>query len=211
MVATLDLSRLPGDLRRLSWSPDNAYLHVQTVDSGRALRDYIVARADGEVSVAFGEPEWAARYWAIKSDLSAPGVPSLRLEVTESNRRTRPIPFVGGLNGAQTPDPKNPIDAYEVEVTVRLRGEEIGNWVNGNPMAGENFGWGPPGTGAIVFVDHRGRLTLMDDDKRKTVVARGKGATLPAWSSDGAWLAYLQKTGRRTFALMVAALAQANP
>ena len=184
---------------------------MQTIDGDRVARDYIVSRLAGEVSLAFGEPEWAARYWAIKSDLSAPGLPSLRLDVTQHNRRTRPMPFVGGLNGAQTPDPKNPIDAYEAEVTVRLRGEEIGNWVNGNPMAGENFGWGPAGTGAIAFIDHRSRLTLMDDAKRKKVIATIKGATLPAWSGDGTRLAYLQKAGRQTFALVVAEIMQAHP
>jgi hypothetical protein len=66
------------------------------------------------------------------------------MEIAESNRRTRPVPFSGGFanGGAQTPDVTNPVDAYEAEVTLRLLGVEIGNWINGAPMAGETFGWG---------------------------------------------------------------------
>src|SRR5207245_9993999 len=107
---------------RLSWSPDSKYIHVRTVESGITPHDYIVSTDDREMSLAFGEPEWATTYWAQKSDLSAPGVPSLKMEIAESNRRTRPAPFSGGFGngGAQTPDVKNPVDAYEAEVPLRL-------------------------------------------------------------------------------------------
>ena len=210
LVCELDATLVKGELRRLSWSPDGAYLHLQTVDRDAEVRDVIVSRLDGEASLAFGEPAWAAGYWARKSDLAAPGVPSLRLEVMESNRRTRPIPFIGGLNGAQTPDPKNPIDAYESEVTVRLLGEEIGNWINGAPLAGQTFGWGPTGSGAIVFVDRGGRLTLMDGGKHRKVVATVKGATLPAWSSDGTRLAFVQKAARRRLRVMAVSVGRAK-
>ena len=210
LVCELDATFLAGEVRRLSWSADGAYLHIQSIDRDAGVHDVIVSRLDGVASLAFGEPEWASGYWARKSDLAAPGVPSLRLEVLESHRRTRPTPFIGGLNGAQTADPKNPIDAYESEVTVRLRGEEIGNWINGAPLAGQTFGWGPAGSGAIVFVDRGGRLTLMDERKRRKVVATAKGATLPAWSNDGAHLAFLQKGARRTFRLMAVSFRRAT-
>jgi len=146
----------------MSWSPDNAYIHVRTVEDRSALHDYIVSLEDREVSLAFGEPAWGSAYWARKSDLAAPGVTSLRMEITESNRRTRPAPFGGGFanGGAQTPDVKNPVDAYESEITLRLLGVEIGNWINGAPMAGETFGWGPDGSAALVFVDRTGRLVF---------------------------------------------------
>ena len=204
-ICSVDLNTLKGDLRQMSWSPDGRYLHLQTVEDQTIPHDFIVSLEDRELSVAFGAPEWAATYWARKSSLVAPGLPSLRMEVTESNRRTRPIPFTGGFanGGAQTADPKNPIDAYEAEVMLRLLGVEIGNWINGAPMAGETFGWGPSGSGALVFVDRPGRLLLIDQQKHKQTVARVKGATLPAWSDDGARIAFLEKSGRRQFTLKV--------
>ncbi|HXI28464.1 MAG TPA: hypothetical protein VNG89_08580 [Vicinamibacterales bacterium] len=204
-ICAVDLNTLKGDLRQMSWSPDGRYLHLQTVEDQTIPHDFIVSLEDRELSVAFGAPEWAATYWARKSSLVAPGLPSLRMEVTESNRRTRPIPFTGGFanGGAQTADPKNPIDAYEAEVMLRLLGVEIGNWINGAPMAGETFGWGPSESGALVFVDRPGRLLLIDQQKHKQTVARVKGATLPAWSDDGARIAFLEKSGRRQFMLKV--------
>jgi hypothetical protein len=84
-VCELDLNRLKGEIQRLSWSPDNAYLHVRTIEDRVAPHDYIVSLEDREVSLAFGEPGWGSAYWARKSDLAAPGVPSLRMEITESN------------------------------------------------------------------------------------------------------------------------------
>jgi hypothetical protein len=52
----------------------------------------------------------------------------------------------GSTNGPHTPDTKNPVDAIESEVTLRLHGEEIGNWINDVPLAGETYGWGPAGS-----------------------------------------------------------------
>ncbi|HMF97326.1 MAG TPA: hypothetical protein VKE96_23665 [Vicinamibacterales bacterium] len=204
-VCTVDLDALKGDLRGLSWSPDGRSLHLQTVEDRTIAHDFIISLDDRELSVAFGAPEWAATYWARKSSFTAPGLPALRMEVTETNRRTRPAPFAGGFanGGAQTPDPTNPVDAYEAEVMLRLLGIEIGNWVNGAPMAGETFGWGPTGSGALAFVDHPGRLYLMDRQRHKRAIARVTGATLPAWSDDGARIAYLEKAGRRRFTLKV--------
>jgi hypothetical protein len=138
--------------------------------------------------------------------LSAPGVPSLKMEIAERNRRTRPAPFAGGFanGGAQTPDVTNPIDAYEAEVTLRLLGVEIGNWINGAPMAGETFGWGPIGSAALVFVDRPGRLIFMDQAKHRQVVAGVKGASMPAWSATGLRVAFLQKSARKKYRLMSA-------
>lgn len=207
LVCELDMNVLKGDVRRVSWSPDSAYIHVQTSENGERLHDYIVAVLDREVSLAFGEPEWAAMYWSRKSDLAAPGIPSMRIEVTQNNLRTKPTPFgPGGLNGAQTPDPRTPVDRYEFEVTVRLLGEELGQWINDAPMAGDTFGWGPTGSGAILSADSKGRLTLMDQRKRKLSIPDVKGALMPAWSSDGTRIAYLLKSGRKKLSLMSATI-----
>jgi len=210
IVCELDLGTLKGELTRLSWSPKGDSIYLQTVEKGTTAHDYIVTPSDHDIAVAFGEPEWAERYWAMKSSLAAPGVASLAMELTESNRRTRPMPFTGGFanGGAQTPDPKNPVDAYEAEAMLRFMGVEVGNWINGAPMAGETFGWGPVGSAALVFVDRPGHLILLDRDRRKQVVRDVSGAWLPAWSPDGARLALVQKTGRRKYRLMSADVAR---
>jgi hypothetical protein len=212
LVCELDMNQLKGEPRRLSMSPDGRNIHVQTAEIGVAQHDYIVTMPDGVVSLAFGEPEWAAAYWAMKSDMAAPGIPSLRLEVQQDNRRTRPTPFTGGTanGGAYTPDVRNPVDAFESEVTLRLLGVQLGNWINSAPMAGETFGWGPAGSGAIVFIGSGERLTLMDQQARRKVVATIKGASMPAWSSDGTRLAFLQKAGRKRYRLMTAAVGRAT-
>jgi len=72
------------------------------------------------------------------------------------------------------------------------------------PIPGLSFSWGPRGTGAIAFVDADGRLTLLDKEKHTQRVAGAKDATLPAWTSDGAHLAWLQKTAKKKYTLMVA-------
>jgi hypothetical protein len=207
-ICEVDLAQLNGSLRRLSWNPSRTSLHLQTVDSSERLFDYIVDLATHDISLAFGEPGWADEYWMQKSALAAPGLPSLKLEITESNRRTRPVPFTGGFTngGAQTPDPKNPVDAYEHEVTLRYLGREIGNWINGAPMAGDTFGWGPHGSGALVYADGHGRLMLMDRARHTKAVPGTRDALLPAWSTDGSRLAFLQKAGRRKYVLMTAAV-----
>src|SRR5882724_5948287 len=70
LVCEIDMNQLKGELRRLSWSPDARSIHVQTAEAGVSPHDYIVTVLDGVISLAFGEPEWAAGYWAMKSELS---------------------------------------------------------------------------------------------------------------------------------------------
>jgi len=70
-ICELDMSVLRGEMRRLSWSPDNQYIHLQTVDDDRSVRDYVVDLHTREVSLAYGEPEWATQYWRHKADLAS--------------------------------------------------------------------------------------------------------------------------------------------
>jgi hypothetical protein len=51
-------------------------------------------------------------------------------------------------------------------------------------------------------IDADGRLMLLDQERRKQIVAGVKDAMLPAWSTDGGRLAHVQKSGRRKFRLM---------
>jgi len=209
LVCELDLKVLKGELRRLSWSVDGHYLHVQTLENKKLL-DYIVRLPEGEISAAFGEPEWADQYWTMKSSLTAPGAPDLKIEVLENHQRTQPNPFAGGFNsvgGAQTgADPHNARDTFAIEARLLLQGQEVGYTLNEVAMAGGSYGWGPMGSGAIAYIDTAGRVTLFDRAKHKNVVATAKGAMMPAWSGDGAHIAYVQKNGRGLYRLMTVTL-----
>jgi WD40 repeat protein len=210
-VCVLDPSVVKGDVRRLSWSTDNRALHLQTLDRA-VVRDFIVTLPDGVVSLAFGEPEWAASYWAAKADLSAPGEPRLRIEVIEDHQRTKPVPFTGGFTagGAQAVDQRNPVDTFAIEVKLKLLGQEVGYFLNDVAFGGITFGWGPRGSGAIAFVDEKGRVVLFDRDRHKQVIAGTRDALLPAWSPDGSTLAFLLKDARRAYRLMVASIAHSG-
>jgi len=207
LVCELDMRVLKGELHRLSWSVDGRYLHVQTLDH-QTLLDYIVQLPEGAISAAFGEPEWAQQYWAMKSSLTAPGAPDLRIEVLEDHQRTRPMPFTGGFanGGAQTVEPNNPRDTFAIEAKLLLLGQEVGYALNEVAVAGGSYGWGPAGSGAIAFIDTSGRVTLFDRAKHKNVVATAKGAMMPAWSGDGTRIAYVQKNGRGLYRLMIVTL-----
>jgi hypothetical protein len=208
-ICVLDMNTLKGEIRRLSWSADNTRLHVQTADRG-AIHDYIVTLPEGVISPAFGEPEWAAEYWTKKSSLSAPGSPDLRIEVIEDHQRTKPTPFTGGFTagGAQSVDQRNPVDTFAIEVKLKLLGQEVGYFLNDVAMAGFTYGWGPADSGAIAFVDEKGRVVLFDRGRRKKVVPGTKDALMPAWSADGTHLAFLQKIGRRSYRLAVVTISQ---
>jgi Tol biopolymer transport system component len=60
--------------------------------------------------------------------------------------------------------------------------------------------------GAIAYVSSKKRLVLMDSAGRKRELAGAKDVALPAWSDNGARLAYLQKKDKKTYVLMVVEL-----
>jgi hypothetical protein len=49
-----------------------------------------------------------------------------------------------------------------------------------------------------------GPLMLLDDKGRKQAFAAAKNASFPAWSDDGARIAWLEKKDRKTYDVMVA-------
>ena len=71
------------------------------------------------------------------------------------------------------------------------------------PIPGLMFSWGPSGSGAIAYTDREaGHLMLLDQHKHKQTVSGVKDALLPAWSTDGARLAWVRKSGRKKYTLV---------
>jgi hypothetical protein len=206
-VIELDLGQLKGELRQIGWSPDAGQLYIQTVE-GEPPREkphhYLVASEGGPVTIVERQPEWAQEYWAFKSDRTAPGVPSLEIDVRRERSTTkigtgsdRP----GTMAGSMASNAENAAMASEGQrnaiVRFLLLDETISEFTNTRPIPGLMFSWGPRASGAIAYTDREGHLFLLDRDRHKLKIPDVKDAALPAWSPDGTRLAYAVKEGRK--------------
>ncbi len=219
IIAEIDTGKMQGDPRRLAWGPDGTRLYLQTAE-GKAetekLHHFIITLEGGAVAPVEAQPSWSFKYWSVKQDRTAPGMPSLVIEVeqTEETMKTGTGPS-GVLNregspekiATAGPDPQNLSEGTfgnqkASVVKLKLLGQEIASFVNETkPVPGMRFSWGPERSGALVFLGKAGELIFFDQKKRKRQVPDVKDAVLPAWSADGNSLAYVQKTGRKAYAL----------
>lgn len=216
-IAEIDLGKLKGELRRLSWSTDGTQISLMTAEGDQPTDKthfYVVAVAGGAIAGADREPDWATAYWTYKSDRYAPGLPSIEIGVEQ---KTENVKVGTGSAGALDRESSglgadNVNNAANVEraaqgdrahvVRLSIFGSVIAEFINRRPLPGLTFGWGPPRAAALAFVDADGRLYLLDSARHKRAVSGVKDAILPAWTTDGSRLAYLQKSGRRKYALM---------
>lgn len=220
-VAELDMGKLKGEPLRLAWSVDGTQFYVQTVENRarptEKKRHYAFS-VDGKKQDLDAEPQWAAEYWTAKSGQAPIDNPLLKIQVkTESRQaRTTSSPMGGDLarGGAVPGDVGTSAgDASSAAYTTQaatvhlmmLRDETIGEFVNSVIVPGLTFGWGPKGSKVIAFAEPKdGELVVMDYDGKKREVNNTKNALLPAWSPDGARIAWLERDGRRKFVLKVA-------
>lgn len=223
-VVDLDLGKLKGELRQIGWSPDGATLYIQTAEGGASspkLRHYTVALAGGAVQPIDRQPDWADAYWAYKSDRAAPGIGSLLIDFEQKfetlkvgtgqagalDREAGGVAGNGGnLGNVDSISKANDQNQKQLVARLTLYGEAISEFVNEAPVPGLMFSWGPAKSATLAFTDRDGRLLLLDRQKHKRAIAGAKGAVLPAWSIDGTRLAWAQKTGRRKYTLMYAAV-----
>jgi hypothetical protein len=213
-ITELDLGKLKGELRQIGWSPDSSQLYVQTADGSpqsEKLRHYVVPVAGGAATPLDAAPEWAEVYWAVKSDRFAPGLRSLMIEVEQKSEKLkvgtgsgRPGEQAGGAPGSVPVDIEKTAEGQYQNITrFTFVGETVSEFLNEKPIPGLMFSWGPTGSGSIAYTDREfGHLALMDRNKHKQTVAGVKDAVLPAWSIDGTRLAWVQKTGRKKYALV---------
>jgi hypothetical protein len=154
----------------------------------------------------------------VKSAQSAPGLAGLKITLDQQQKRmaATAAPMGGDLakgglgptggasgggGGSTTGDAVNAATQSQTAtvVTLKLKGEVVGEFVNAPALPGTTFGWGPSGTGLIAFVTHSGRLVIMDGQGRKQEVDGSKAVLLPGWSTDGTRLVYLERAGRKKY------------
>jgi len=222
IVCELDLGTLKGELRQIGWSPQMNELYVQTGTGPAAsatLHHYVVPIGGGAPASLNAPPEWAASYWAFKSDRFAPGIGSMMIDVRQSTETMKYGTGSAGAidqgdraSGGMTTSGANADRAAMSDrnhiVRLTLLDETISEFVNEPPVPGRMFSWGPAGSGAIALSDREGRLFLFDQQKRKQPIAGAKDAVLPAWTEDGSRLAWAQKSGRKKYTLVYATVSR---
>jgi hypothetical protein len=225
VVAELDLGKLKGELRRVAWSADGSELALRTAEGDKPddrVHFFIVAVAGGAVTAVDREPDWATDYWTFKSDRSAPGLPGVLIDVQQTLENVKiGTGSAGAAAGGDRAGGNTVMSSDNIEreaqrqkqnvIRLTLYGEPISQFVNQRPAPGEQFSWGPAGTGAIAYVDPDGRLFVLDQQKHKRSIAAVKDASLPAWSADGTKLAYIQKSGRKRYTLAWVAISPDKP
>jgi hypothetical protein len=216
---------MKGDLTRMAWAPDGRSVYFQTVERDTRgnvyVHHYLLAFDQREPKGLDQEPSWAAAYWLAKSAQSAPGVTGLKIAIDQQQKRVAATSSPmggdmakggtgasgGGAGGATGGSSVGDAVGAAVQsqaatvVTLKLKGEVVGEFVNTTPLPGTTFGWGPPGTGLIAFVNSAGHLVFMDGDGRKQEVAGSKAVLMPGFAADGSRLIYLERAGRKKYLL----------
>jgi hypothetical protein len=229
LVGKIDTGKLKGEPTQLGWSPDAMQLFLQTSErDAQAMvknpRYFVLSAADAKPQPVAAAPEWGTAYWRWKSDKSAPGAPRFSIDVKREERTgvATASPMGGSLARGGTPGDANGGGTTVEEATMRaqqmqkqqvitltLKNEVVGEFVNQQFLPGYTFGWAPQNVGELIaYRNQAGRLAVMDDHGQKQEIADTKEVLLPAWSADGSKIAFLQKTGKNKYDLMTVSVKQ---
>jgi hypothetical protein len=225
VLAEVDTVKVQGSPVGLAWNADGT-LYLRVTQGKGKTRHYQIATVPAlSVGQTDQAPAWAATYWTWKSGTVAPGDPTLKIEVEQRSERTKSInvPGAGGLagmnagayNGDDTVG--EGVGASEAAfaafsavqsgiVTMRFKGQVVGEWTNEPPQPGMQYGWAPAPMGVLAYVDVNKRLALVGRDGHKVLVPGATNVLLPAWSDDGTRIVYLQKKSAHLYLLMIAGL-----
>jgi hypothetical protein len=224
-VAEIDTGKMKGEPTQLAWSPDGTSFFLQTSERDRlgmirSPRYFMVPAAGGKPESLKAAPDWAAEYWAWKAHKSAPGAGSLQIDIVEEQKSESATssPMGGSLARGGTADPSSGttmddavMRAQQTQqqrvITLRLKNEIVGQFINQQFLPGYTFGWAPRGA-MIAYGNEQGHLAIMDKTGNKQEVAGTKAVLLPAWSSDGTKIAYLQHVGKNKYELCVVPVAR---
>ncbi len=228
-LVEIDTGKLKGEPWRLAWSPDGTQLYFEAAnrdDRGnvKSTKGVLITVADRSMKNVDQPPDWVAKYWLWKSGQASPAARAFTITVEQRQEtlRSTAAPTGGALAKGGTADPGagtsigdasaaantaqvQTIFALKLKGETRGAGETIGEWVNEAVAPGVNFGWAPAPRHVIAYAKREGGpLTLLDDQGHKQEVAGTKNVMLPAFSEDGAKLAWLEKKDKKHYDLIVA-------
>lgn len=199
------------------------------------VEHYEVPAGGGALRSIEAEPAWAAQYWIWKSGRAAPGSPAFRIEVDSQRQVVQSTstpkgaaiagmggdPTAGAAGGGVGPGTAGAAGGVNTGalgaagqaqnaqiVTLRLKGQVIGEWVNAPMVPGLTFGWAPQALNLVAFANKDAHLVVMDEAGITREVEGTRDVRLPAWSGDGSAIAYVQRTGRNKFQLLVSAVSR---
>ncbi|HEY7055470.1 MAG TPA: hypothetical protein VH458_03055 [Vicinamibacterales bacterium] len=221
-VVELDTGKLKGEPTQLGWSPDGSKFLLQMSDHDaqgmvRNPHVFVIDASGGKPQPVETAPEWATSYWAWKSNKFAPGSNTFAIDIKQEIKSgiATSSPMGGSLargGSAFNPDGGTSVDDVSMRaqqmqkqlvITLTLKNEVVGEFVNQQFLPGYTFGWAPQPLSMIAYCTQTGHMAVMDEQGQKQELAGTRDAILPAWSADGSRIAYLQKTGKKKYTLRV--------
>ena len=222
-VVSIDLGKVKGAPARLAWSPDGTDLYLQMVERDGAGRiksstQYLVSIAKKTMKAIDNEPDWVAKYWTWKSAQASPGASGFKIDVQQKQEQVRAtaMPTGGALAKGAVTDPTAGTTASDVAgaslqnqvqnvYALHVKGESIGEWINEAVVPGVNFGWAPAPAALLAYTKRTGGpILVLDEQGHKHELAGPKDATVPAFSGDGARLAWVERVDRKKLDVMLA-------
>jgi hypothetical protein len=225
-IGTIDTGKLKGEPTQLSWSPDGTKLFLQTSERNsvglmKNHRFFVLSAADAKAEPVDAPPAWATEYWTWKSNQFAPGSTRFGIEIKQDFKSVTATssPMGGDLarggtsadaSGGGTSAGEVAAHAAQTQkqqvVSLTLKGENVGEFVGTQFLAGYTFGWSPRNH-LVAYSHTSGRLAIMDEEGNKQQVDGTKGVILPAWSLDEKRIAFLQKSDKNKYDLFIANVA----
>lgn len=222
VLGSIDVGKLKGQPTELAWSPDGTQFFLQTTERDEQAmvknpRNFLIDVADPKPKPVSAVPDWAQEYWAWKSGQSAPGLKTFNIDIKREERTgtATSAPMGGSLaRGGATGDPNAGTTVEDVAsraqqmqrqqvITLTSKNEIVGEFLNTQFLPGYTFGWGPQGSAMIAYRNQAGRLGIMDERGGKWELGASRDVLLPAWSTDGSRIAFLQKSAKNKYDLVV--------
>ena len=201
IIGKVDTGKLKGEPTQLAWSPDGLQFFLQTSErDNQAMvknpRYFLLNGTDAKATSASAMPDWAQEYWSWKSAQSPAGSKAMTIEIKRTERvgTATSAPMGGSLaRGGASGDPNTGTTVEDVAtralqtqrdqvITLTLKSEVVGEFVNTQFLPGYSFGWAPQGSQMIAYRNQNGRLAIMDERGEKQELQDTKDVLLPAWS-----------------------------